>query len=72
MKPGLHFLEVGHDDGCPGRYTNGDGCACAPSFTVHSSVERFLAGERANRAARRKAAREAVKALRKAARGGRA
>lgn len=70
--PGLQFLEVGHGDGCPGRYTNGDGCTCTPTLTVHTSIDRFLTGERVNRAARRKADRVAAKALRKAARGERA
>lgn len=67
IKPGtISFLEIGHDDDCPGRYTNGDGCCCSPTFAMHNSVDRFLRGEAKNRAARRKAAREAEKALRKA------
>jgi hypothetical protein len=66
--PTLHFLEVGHDAGCPGRYTNGEGCCCDFSVTLHHDQERFLRGEAINRAARRKAAREAEKALRRARR----
>lgn len=69
MSGGLVFLEVGHDDDCPGRYEDGRGCTCSPTFTPHSDMSRFLRGEAANRAARRKAAREAERALRKARKG---
>jgi hypothetical protein len=70
LQPGLHFIEIAHDEDCPGRFTNGDGCTCDPWITPHSDVDRFVQGEMMNRAARRKAAREAEKALRKARRGG--
>lgn len=63
---GLAFLEIGHTDGCPGRWTNGEGCDCDFSVTLHHDVQRFLGGESTNRAARRKAAREADRALRRA------
>lgn len=69
MSGGLVFLEVGHDDDCPGRYTDGDGCTCSPTLSLHRSFERFMQGEAVNRAARRKAAREAERALRKARKG---
>lgn len=71
MSGGVMFLEVGHDDDCPGRYEDGRGCTCKPTLSLHNSFERFLSGERQNRAARRKAAREAEKALRKARKGSR-
>ncbi len=68
--PAVRFLEVAHDEGCPGRYTDGEGCACNPTLTVHTDPRRFMRGEAVNRAARRKAAREAAKVLRRAARKG--
>lgn len=69
LKPGtISFLEVGHEDGCPGRYENGIGCTCDFSIAVHQDQGRYLRGEAVNRAARRKAAREAEKALRRARR----
>jgi hypothetical protein len=70
MSAGLFFLEIGHAQGCPGRYLDGEGCTCSPVLTMHASMDRFIAGEQINRAARRKAAREAEKAMRKAARKG--
>lgn len=68
MKADFLFLEVAHDESCPGRYTNGEGCCCSPILTLHADVNRFLHGEAVNRAARRKAAREAEKAMRRARR----
>lgn len=66
MIPGLHFVEVAHEQGCPGRYENGRGCDCCPTVSLHGDLSRFMRGEAENRAARRKAAREADKALRRA------
>ncbi len=71
LTPGVEFLEVAHDDWCPGRFTDGAGCCCNPTLTVHRDVDRFMRGEAVNRAARRKAAREAEKALRRARRAAR-
>ena len=68
-KPGLHFIEIGHDADCPGRYEGGRGCTCIPTVTLHADQERFIRGELANRAARRAAAREAARAMRKAREG---
>lgn len=68
MKPGVTFVQVGHDEDCPGRYTDGEGCACNPTLTLHGDVDHFVRCEGVNRAARRKAAREAEKAMRKARR----
>lgn len=72
MKPGLLFLELGHDADCPGRFTDGEGCTCSPTVAMHDDVQRYIRGELVNRAARHTAARAAAKAMRKAARGGRA
>lgn len=71
LKPGLHFLEIGHEQGCPGRYTNGGGCNCDPSITLHTDHERFMHNEIQNRAARREAQREAERAMRRARKGAR-
>lgn len=68
--PAVCFLEVAHAEGCPGRYTDGEGCTCTPTMTLHTDPQRYARGEGTNRAARRKAAREAAKALRRAARKG--
>lgn len=66
LTPGLHFVEVAHDDDCPGRFEHGRGCCCTPDVRLHSDPERYIRGELANRAARRAAAREAARAMRKA------
>ena len=68
MTPLLQFIEVGHDADCSGRYMNGEGCACSPSFTLHADEQRYVRAEATNRAARRAAAREAAPVLRKARR----
>jgi hypothetical protein len=71
MSAGLFFLEIGHAQGCPGRYLDGEGCTCSPVLTMHRDLQRFVHGEQINRAARRKAAREAERAMRKARRAAR-
>jgi len=67
---GIQFIEVAHDSDCPGRYEDGRGCTCAPTLTHHRDVQRFMRGEAVNRATRRKAAREAVRAMRRASKAG--
>jgi hypothetical protein len=67
----VQFVEVAHDEDCPGRYEDGRGCTCAPIVTLHQDEQRFIRGEAINRAARRKAAREAETALRRARRAAR-
>lgn len=66
IKPGLNFLEIAHDEDCPGRFENGRGCCCKPDVRLHTDENRYISGELKNRAARRAAAREAARAMRKA------
>lgn len=66
MSAGITFLMVRHDEVCPGRYADGEGCTCRPEYVLHNDVQRFIDCEMHNRATRRKAAREAERATRKA------
>jgi hypothetical protein len=67
LSPGVHFMSVYHDDHCQTLVTGaGSDCDCDPTTEVHRDEARFLKTATMNRASRRKAAREAEKAIRKA------
>jgi hypothetical protein len=69
IKPGLNFLEIRHDLDCP-MLSGGSHCVCeAVEMVTHQDESRFVKTVVQNRAERRKAAREAEKALRRARRG---
>ncbi len=65
-EPGLTFVEVRHDDWCPALMNGGNDCQCSPTIAIHKDEARFVQGEIKSRQARRKAAREATKAMQKA------
>ena len=61
---GVHFLEVAHDAWCPTLMTgNGNDCQCSPTLRLHQDTDYFIRSETLNRRQRRKAQREAEKAL---------
>jgi hypothetical protein len=62
--PGVRYIEVQHDLGCPGIEHAGQGCDCNPDFVIQSPDE-FVASVQASRQQRRAAARAAEKALAK-------
>lgn len=68
--PSLAFLNVKHDNNCLTILTqDGADCTCKElDYEFHSSPQRFSASIALGRTARRKAAREAAKALRNAGR----
>jgi hypothetical protein len=72
LTPGLHFLSIGHDDGCLTiESQREEDCTCASiTLSHHQDEERFIATMEKNRAQRRAAeavAREAIRKARKAA-----
>lgn len=66
MKPGLHFMLIEHDKGCltPATLCESD-CTCSPTPKIVTE-SRFLGAIEQTRRVRRKAARQAEKALHKA------
>lgn len=65
MRPGVNFIQMRHDDLCPALETqSSSGCTCKPEYALVSE-EKWLADVNQDRKARRKAARESEKALRK-------
>jgi len=69
LKPGLNFIEIRHDRDCP-MLSGGSHCVCQTvEIAQHQDESRFVKTVVQNRAERRKAAREAEKALRRARRG---
>lgn len=70
LKPGIHYVQYLHDDDCPTIHTqNMADCVCHKLEMRLSDEEQVNADINRNRAARRKAEREAAKAI-KRARGG--
>lgn len=72
LKPGtVGFIEVLHDDHCPTLASgNGNDCQCSPVVRLHSDADYFVKSQNLMREQRRKAEREAAKAMRKATKGG--
>lgn len=58
-KKGLHFIEVAHDDWCPGQEGSGKNCICNATVKLVTE-DKFVDGTTAtlNRARRRAAARQ--------------
>ena len=54
-KPRVFFMEIQHDEDCPGGWSDGVGCNCNPTSALHRDEQRFINGEEKNRAARRAA-----------------
>jgi len=71
IEPGtLTLIEVVHDSWCPTLgLGQGDECLCKPTLRFHKDQEHFVNAIVNNRQARRKAAREAAKAMQRAAKG---
>ena len=66
IRSGLNFILVRHDAGCLARETQRDSdCSCDP-ITEITTQRRFMAAVQQTRQQRRKAAREAEKAIKKA------
>ncbi len=64
-KPGMHFMNMSHDPGCPALDSQSAlDCRCNPEFELVSEQD-WLKGVEKTRKQRRKAAREAAKAMRK-------
>lgn len=70
LTPGIHFLSIGHDDGCLTIETQRDAdCTCqSVTLTHHQDEKRFAAIMEQNRAQRRKAKAVALRAIKKAQR----
>lgn len=70
FKPGtVSFMEVQHDSWCPTLTSGlGNDCQCTPTTRLHSDEERYIRNVIETRKARRRVAREADKAMRRAAR----
>ena len=68
IRPGLNFILMSHDDGCPAFETQrASDCTCNPISEI-TTQRRFMAAVQQTRQQRRKAAREAQKAIKKAGR----
>jgi hypothetical protein len=66
IRPGLNFIFMRHDDGCPALETQrASDCSCDP-ITETTTQRRFMAAIQQTRQQRRKAEREAEKAIKKA------
>lgn len=62
----LNFIEMRHDAGCPSTETqSASDCTCNPEFALVTE-KKWLAGVKKTRMERRKAKRQADKAIRKA------
>jgi hypothetical protein len=71
LKPGLHYVHVEHDDGCPAIESQSDlDCTCRDARMVEVTQNQFIAAAKMNRQQRRAAERAAHAAIRKAARRG--
>lgn len=68
-KPGVNYVLVKHDRGCPGSWGEADKCCCSPEIEL-TTEPNFIAAVHQTRAQRRKAQREAAKAVARAARKG--
>jgi hypothetical protein len=70
LQPGaVTFMEVRHESWCPTLASGkGGDCQCTPTTHLHNDEQHYLRTEMQSRAARRRAAREAAKAMRRAAR----
>lgn len=70
LQPGVvTFLEVRHDAWCATLASGrGGDCQCTPTMRLHNDEQHYLRTEMQSRKARRRAAREADKAMRRAAR----
>lgn len=66
FSPGVKFLQVVHEDGCPGAYNNGNGCNCSPSVRMVDEAQFLKTAAAPGRAERRAAARATAKAMAKA------
>ena len=65
LKPGMNFIQMKHDLDCPSIDSQSAAdCTCKPDLGLVSE-KAWISGIQKDRKARRKAAREAEKALRK-------
>lgn len=39
QQPGVHFVFIEHDNGCPGIKNHGNGCICNPSMRLATEAE---------------------------------
>jgi hypothetical protein len=66
MPPGVHFVLMKHDAGCPAKETQSMfDCVCEPELEITTQAG-WVAAVNQTRAERRRAEREAAKALRTA------
>lgn len=61
------FLQVLHDDDCPGANGDPENCVCQPAVHAHRDAARFASTYVRSREQRRQAERATAKALRRAA-----
>lgn len=68
LPAGVMFLNVMHDNDCPGADGEPEACCCNPDVEWHQDEGRFIRSVTQNRDQRRAAKREADAAMRRAAR----